>query len=198
VANEYALLADLKARLQITDSTRDTELQGKLTTASRDIDRDTSRSFYLDVGVSQRIYNPRNRQFPTAEGMKLIVDDIGSATGLIVEVGTATTGWSAITGYETGPDNAIVRGDPITWLLRTYIPWVYYPLQRVRVTAQWGWPAVPTQIAEACLLRAARLFKRRDSPDGVAGAGDFGVIRVSRRDPDYDELIGPFKLPGIG
>lgn len=198
MANEYALLADLKARLQITDSTRDTELQGKLTVASRDIDRDTSRSFYLDGAVSQRIFNPRNRQFPTAEGMRLIVDDIGSATGLIAEVGTATTGWSAITGYETGPDNAIVRGDPITWLLRTYIPWVYYPLQRVRVTAQWGWPAVPTQIAEACLLRAARLFKRRDSPDGVAGAGDFGVIRVSRRDPDYDELIGPFKLPGIG
>lgn len=198
MANEYALLADLKARLQITDSLRDNELQGKLTTASRDIDQDTGRRFYLDGGATARVFNPRNRQFPTAEGMKLLVDDIGSASGLVVEVGTASTGWSALTNYETGPDNALALGDPITWLLRTFIPWVFYPLQRVRVTAMWGWPAVPNQIAEACLLRAARLFRRRDSPDGVWGAGDFGVVRVSRYDPDYDELIRPFKIPGIG
>ncbi len=130
--------------------------------------------------------------------MKLLVDDIGDVTGLIVAVGTTTTGYTTIAGYETGPDNAIIRGDPVRWLLRTYIPWVYYPLQRIQVTAIWGWPAVPDQIKEACLIRAARLFKRRESPDGTVGAGDFGVIRVGRYDPDYASLIEPFIIPGFG
>jgi len=202
VANEYAQLTDLKARLQITTSANDTELQSKLTTASRDIDQDCNRRFYLDGSTSARIYNPLNRQYPTPQGMKLIIDDIGDATGLTVELGTVAAGVftasGTITGYETGPDNAIVQGGPITWLLRTYIPWVFYPLQRIRVTAKWGWPAIPPQIAEACLLRAARLWTRQESPDGTRGAGDFGVIRVGRFDPDYDALIQPFIIPGIG
>lgn len=202
MANEYAQLADLKARLQITTTTNDAELQGKLTTASRDIDQDCNRRFYLDTNATQRIYNPLNRQYPTPQGMKLIIDDIGDVTGLTVEVGTVAggvfTSAGTITQYETGPDNAIVQGTPVTWLMRTYIPWVFYPLQRIRVTAKFGWPSIPPQIVEACLLRAARLYRRRDSPDGIAGANDFGAIRVGRFDPDYDALIEPFVIPGIG
>jgi hypothetical protein len=38
-----------------------------------------------------------------------------------------------------------------------------------------------------------RLFKRYDSPLGVAGFGDIGAIRVGRIDPDVDALIMPFK-----
>lgn len=195
----YATAAELKFRLNIVnDTTRDAEIRDALETSSRGVERDTGRRFYLDPGVSQRIYNPRNRQVWTGEGMRFLVDDIGSSTGIIVEVGTASTGWSVVTGYEYGPDNALARGDAITWLLRTYIPWVYYPLQRVRVTAQWGWPSVPPQIKTATLIRAARLFKRRESPDGTLGAGDFGIIRVGRFDPDYDEAIKPFIIPGFG
>lgn len=195
----YATAVELKNRLNVQDTARDGEVRDALETASRDVERDTGRRFYLDPGASQRVFNPRNRQVNTAEGMRFLVDDIGSTQGLIVEVGTTLTGWSVVTtGYEYGPDNALARGEPITWLLRAYIPWVYYPLQRVRVTAQWGWPSVPPQIKTATLIRAARLFKRRESPDGTLGAGDFGVIRVGRFDPDYDSLIQPFILPGFG
>lgn len=194
----YATVDDLRTRLNLPDRTRDQELHDRLETASRCIERDTSRRFYLDPIVSQRVFNPRNRQVWTGEGMKLYVDDIGSAQGLLVEVGTTLTGWSTITGFEYGPDNALVRGDAVTWLLRTYIPWVYYPLQRIRVTAQWGWPSVPAQIKDATLLGAARLFRRRESPDGVVGAGDWGMIRVGRYDPDYDSLIEPFVIPAFG
>jgi hypothetical protein len=41
---------------------------------------------------------------------------------------------------------------------------------------------------EACLLHAARLYRRRDSLDGTIGWGDAGAIRVGRIDPDVDEL----------
>jgi hypothetical protein len=198
VANEYATLADLKTRLNMTGSAHDAELQSKLTVASRDIDRDTGRRFYLDGAATARVFNPRYRQLGTPEGMKLFIDDIGDVTGLVVEVGSTATGWSAITDYETGPDNAIVTANPVEWLLRTYIPWVYWPRQRIRVTAIWGWPAVPPQINEAALLRASRLYRRRDSPEAVAGFGDLGVVRVGRYDPDYETLIANFRNPAIG
>lgn len=194
----YAALTDLKPRLGITDSSHDADLTDTLDVASRDIEQDTGRVFALDTSTSQRIYNPRNRVFYTSEGYKLLVDDIGDITGLVVEVGTPLGGWSAITDYETSPDAAFVRGWPIDALLRPFAMWTYWPLHRIRVTAKWGWPAVPVQIKQATLIRAQRLYKRRDSPEGVAGFNDLGVVRVGRYDPDYDRLVAPFKQAGFG
>jgi hypothetical protein len=45
----------------------------------------------------------------------------------------------------------------------------------------------------ATILLSTRLYKRMDSPLGVAGIGELGVIRVSRIDPDIDALIMPFR-----
>ena len=48
---------------------------------------------------------------------------------------------------------------------------------------------VPDNLREAVLLQTARQFRRRLSPEGVAGFGDFGAVRVSRVDPDVEQLI---------
>lgn len=50
-------------------------------------------------------------------------------------------------------------------------------------------PVVPPTLYEACLLLTSRLFRRRLSPEGVAGFGDFGAVRVSYTDPDVERLI---------
>lgn len=50
------------------------------------------------------------------------------------------------------------------------------------------WPA---NVEEAVLLQAARLYKRRNSPEGVTGFGDLGVVRITALDPDIDQLLGP-------
>jgi hypothetical protein len=199
VANEYSTLAKLKARMKITDTADDVELQGKLTTASRDVDLDCGRphGFWLDPAAVQRTFNPQYRIVPSWDGEKLLIDDIGDITGLVVEVG-AGTNWVPVTDYDTGPDNALADGHAIEWLLRPYLPWVTWPRQRIRITAKWGWPAVPAQIEEATLMAAQRLFRRKDSPEGVLGNSDFGVVRVGRWDPDYDKLIRKFVKPGIG
>jgi len=42
---------------------------------------------------------------------------------------------------------------------------------------------------EAIVLLASRLYKRRNSPEGVAGWGDLGVIRVVASDPDIHRLL---------
>jgi hypothetical protein len=58
---------------------------------------------------------------------------------------------------------------------------------------------VPAQVKQACRLQVARVMKRQESPLGVAGFGEFGVVRVSRLDPDIDAMLQPYKLlsPGL-
>jgi hypothetical protein len=47
-------------------------------------------------------------------------------------------------------------------------------------------------------MLAQRQFKRYDSPLGVTGFGELGVIRVSRIDPDVESLVAPFRRVRFG
>ncbi len=50
---------------------------------------------------------------------------------------------------------------------------------RVEITGTWGWPQVPVGVREACKLLAVESGKLlREAPFGVAGFGEFGVVRV--------------------
>jgi Phage gp6-like head-tail connector protein len=54
---------------------------------------------------------------------------------------------------------------------------------------------LPDAAHQACLLHAARLYRRRDSLDGTVGWGDMGVVRIGRVDPDIAGLydtVGPW------
>lgn len=185
---DYATLAELKTLLRITDTTDDTELQAKLTAASRRVDKDTGRprGFGVDSVTSSRIYRPTHAEL-------LPVDDISTDTGLVAEVGRGT-GWTTVvsTDYDLLPENALVDGQAIETIQRVIGYWPIWGWQRVRVTAKWGWPSVPDDIKAATLLLAGRLFRRKDSLEGVKGFSDLGVVRVSRYDSDYDGLIGPY------
>ena len=198
MAHEYGTLAVLKERLGIeaSDTTRDATLSAALSAASRGIDKWTGRRFWLDDAPVQRVYRLANRVVHETDGDVLLVDDIGDVTGLTLESGAATS-WTPITGsYETTPDNALADGRPVTGLLRMG-PWGVYRT-RVRVTARFGWPAVPDDITEAALIQASRLYKRKDSPEGIIGSAEWGVRNLSRRDPDVWALIEPYILPGFG
>jgi hypothetical protein len=198
MANEYGSRGILKERLDIPadDTSRDTALDAALAAASRSIDRATGRRFWLDEQPIERVYNPRGRVVCQDDGDLLLVDDIGTTTGLIVTTGSGTS-FTAITGYETSPDNALLDGQSITGLFLLNGTWGS-SISRVRVTARFGWPAVPDDISEAALIQAARLYRRRSSPEGVTGSAEWGVVRLSRRDPDVWNLIEPYILPGFG
>jgi hypothetical protein len=186
VANEYVTLTALKTALRITDTDDDTELQARMTSASRRVDKDTGRRFWVDQAATAREYRPRHEEL-------LTVDDISTADGLVVEVGRGT-GWTVVdpNAYDLLPENAVADGRAIETISRVYGCWPLWGTQRVRVTAVWGWPAIPEDIVNATLLLAARLFRRKDSPEGVTGFGDQGAVRVSRYDSDYDALIGAY------
>ncbi|WP_411132706.1 phage gp6-like head-tail connector protein [Streptomyces sp. 030-HV] len=198
MATEYATRVELKAQLGIEadDTSRDTLLDKALKSASRGIDRATGRRFWLDDVATTRTYRLPGRIVREADGDVLLVDDIGAAAGLVVETGSGSS-FAAFTGYETSPDNAIADGFPVTGLLRVNGSWGT-STTRVRITAQFGWPAVPDDVSEACLIQASRLFKRKDSPEGVMGSSEWGVVRLSRRDPDVWNLLEPYVLPGFG
>lgn len=197
MANEYADLGTLKRQLGLDDDndTRDALLEQALNTASRYLDKSTGRRFWLDAEPVARVYRPQGRTVIEDEGTALVVDDIGSTSGLVVETGSAAA-WSVVATWETLPDNALALGRPITALLRSG-GWGS-GTSRVRVTARYGWPAVPDEIVQATLIQASRLYKRKDSPEGVTGSADWGVVRLSRRDPDVWNLIEPYVLPGFG
>lgn len=197
MANEYTTTTTLKLALNTSDATRDDLLTAAIAAASRGIDRYCGRRFYLDSAVSERTYNPEFRTVSHETGELLIVDDIGTATGLVVETGDVGGSYSAITDYESWPENAIARGLPITGLLRYSGTWGTSGTARVQVTAKWGWPAVPEEITQATILQALRLFKRKDSPEGVLGSAEWGAVRVGRVDPDVMSLIQRFMLPGF-
>jgi hypothetical protein len=197
VANEYAALAELKRarKIPLSDTADDAALTRALTRASRAIDKRTGRRFWLDDSATIRTGATRGQVVPDdGDGELLILADIASVAGLVVELGDGAT-WTAVTNYFPEPDNALLDGRAITGLRRDRGMWC--TSRRWRVTAVWGWPAVPDPIAEACVLLANRRFVRLSSPEGVAGWGTDGAIRVSRFDSDVEDLVAPYVLPGF-
>ncbi|NMO52026.1 hypothetical protein HH310_12565 [Actinoplanes sp. TBRC 11911] len=162
--------------------------------ASRQIDNRCGRRFYADTGLVARIFPALDRFITTPDGAQsLHIDDLASPTGLIVETRTRFgSPWSPVTGFETGPDNAALDGRPSTEILAV-AGWLS-DATKVRVTGRWGWPSVPDEVSQACALQAARLYRRKDSPEGVLGNSEWGAVRVSRFDPDVESLIAPYIL----
>lgn len=173
--------------VDLNDASRDDELFDRLDAASRGIERNTHRKqFWLAPVPAVRTYRVADRVSRSDDGFVFdFGDDIGSLDGLVVEIGSNTSGWTAVTDYETGPENALEDGLPIVYLIRPSS----WGTQRVRITARPGWPAIPVVLEEATQLQASRLNKRKDSPQGIVGSSDWGAVRLGRVDPDVEELV---------
>lgn len=191
----YTSLASVKESLsKETDDTRDDLVELAIRAASRKIDQVTGRRFYADRTTSTRTFPVAGRTFPGPYGTAVRVDDIASATGLLVEGGTGGA-YSSLATFYPGPDNAITYGQPIQYVMAD--PDFYSAITGVRITAKWGWPSVPDEVVLATQLLAARLYRRKDSPQGVLTSGDWGSVRVSRVDPDVEALISHLMLAGF-
>lgn len=197
MANEYVSLAELKnaRKIPLSDTADDAALMRALERASRAIDDRCGRRFYLDGDASARILGTRGRIVRDYDGGgdTLLIPDAG-AEPTLVEASDDRVTWSTITGWFSLPDGAAVDSLAITGIQRDRASW---DARWMRVTAKWGWPAIPEPIANAALLLANRRFGRRDSPEGVSGWGNEGAIRVSRFDPDIEDLVSPYVLPGF-
>lgn len=197
ITNGYCTRANLTDQLRITDNIDDNVLDRAINAASRQIDGRCGRRFYLDGSATARTYAPQNAGL-------VIIDDVSTLTALVVKSDTGLDSTFATTltigtDFQVEPLNGLVQGNPITQLRSLDANYYVQADSRatVQVTAKWGWPSVPVAITEATALLAARIFKRYDSPLGVAGFGDLGAITVRRLDPDVEQLIAPYRLFGL-
>ena len=199
ITNGYLTLAAFKvsASFDATKTTHDADIERAVEAASRAVDRYCGRRFYLDASASARYYTALPEQI-----VSLPVDDIGSVTGLTVKTdddwdSTYENTWtkdlrSGTYGFMLEPTNAASDGRAFTWLHATLATFPTV-LQGVEVTAKWGWPTVPTDVAEACLLLSTRLLKRKDVPFAVLGAQETGFVNLPRVDPDVRGLLDPYR-----
>lgn len=193
MANEYSTVAEMKAALGIAvaDVVDDTALALALESASRMIDRHTNRKFWQDPVAVVRRY-----QF-SANGAA-DVDDISTATGLVVDVDQDKDGvyeevWVLGTDFDLYPLNALAEGSPATFLGSRGTRTLPKGPGTVQVTARFGWPAVPVEIRQATLIQAIRLHQRRHSPYGIAGSPEVGseMRLMAKLDPDVEVLVRP-------
>ena len=181
ITNGYATLAEAKAYLSIADSIDDTMLESMVEAASRAIDNIAGRRFYLDASASARLYRGTNPYI-------LTVDDFGSTTGLALALDTGGDGTYETTltynvDYVVEPFNAVAMGKPYTQITLVggqLLPWLLPNLRpSVQLTAKWGFPTVPDDISQACLILTADMYKRKDSVGGNLGISELGAIRMS-------------------
>ncbi len=200
ITNGYAALNDVKAALRMgtADTADDALLELAIESASRMIDDDCGRVFYASGTGVTRYFHPDRDDFCRTDDLISISAVATDADGDGVY---ETTSWTAA-DYRTHPANNVAGGRawPTTALVATKS--LYFPVDEedeltVAVTGNYGFgTAVPTAIKDATVLQSLRLFKRYDSPLGVAGFGDMGAIRVSRTDPDVFALIKGYRRGG--
>lgn len=187
----YASTADIKAALRVTDSVDDALISMAGSAASSLIDGYCGRTF----GTVNEV-----RYFAPDNGYLLQIDDL-AGTALTLETSTVSdqvfdVTWTA-TEYQLEPLNAYADGLDWPYTRIRAIDTRLFPYAfneaTARITGTWGWPAIPATITQAAVIQAMRIFKRLDSPLGVAGFGDMGAIRVGRGlDPDVAQLVQPY------
>lgn len=194
IVNGYITLAGLKNYLKIDDSVEDTLLEQIIESASRSIDRIANRRFYLDGTATARTYRP-------VGNMRVIIDDVGTTSGLILKTdpnssGVYQTTFTLNQDYIVEPTNALAKGRPINYLTivggtAMSLPVNYWP--QVEVTARWGWPSVPDDIEQATYILSADLYKRKDSIGGVLGLSELGAIRMSPLGRDITSMVRAYR-----
>lgn len=191
ITNGYASLNEVKAALKIIDGLDDSLLEMAIESASRLIDGYTGRYFY-NGGTATKNFAAEDMWITQTEDLQSV-----SEVATTNQVGDDYTVWTT-NDYQLEPLNSRTDGltSPYTRIraVNQYVFPFYNGQALVKVTGVWGWASVPIAVKQATILQASRIFKRLDSPLGVAGFGDMGVVRVgSRLDPDVQHLVDPYR-----
>jgi hypothetical protein len=201
IVNGYATLAEVKAaaRIPVGDTLDDALFETAIESASRDIDAYTERVFFSTGATAvARVYIPQDIYL-------VETDDIISVTTLKSDStgnGTFDITWAS-TDFQLEPLNGLAGGiaTPATRIraIGEYLWPVYEPRNvnsnqaSVQVTGVFGFASIPSAIKQATILASLRAYKRYESPTGVLGFSDMGVVRVGRLDPDVERLVSPYR-----
>jgi hypothetical protein len=197
ITNGYCTQDQVKAAVGIEDTVDDTLIDAAINAASRQIDAHCGRRFWQDATV-------KTREFYADCSSEIYVGDISTTTGLIVKLdeaddATYSTTLTISTHFLLTPLNAADETPVWPYTHIRLVDGVYvYPRSSsgrpgVQVTAKFGWPAVPDDVTQACILQARTLFK---APATQFGAFQVGVDGFSRQirpmDPVANVLLVPY------
>lgn len=181
----YVTIADMKALLKITDDVDDPQLQLAAEAASALVDGYAGRTFGRVTAT---------RRYTATAPDLVLVPDLVSVSAVAVDQdgdGVYEEAWAA-TDYALWPAWAAAERLPYAGLRVSEASARCFPLHldAVRISGEFGFPAVPPEVVQATLLMAARIFRRRDAIFGVVGGGDMGqAVVVPRLDPDVAQLL---------
>jgi hypothetical protein len=134
------------------------------------------------------------RQYVSSDPWLVQTDDFYANWGLTVQSdyagdGTFGTTWAAA-DMQLEPVNGLWQGEswPTTQIRAVrslYFPvWggIAYPKPYtqalVRVTARWGWNAIPTMVQKAAIVQAISIFRSDDVPFGATPFAESGIVRL--------------------
>lgn len=198
ITNGYTDLATARRQagiLSTSDTADDARLESIVQAVSRHIDDWTGRRFYTSTADEVRFF--------TADCEDQIdPGDILSVTSLRTDASydrTYNSTWSS-TDFELEPVNAAFEPQPQPYTSIHTAPngayWFPAGFRRgVRIAGRWGYStSTPEVVREACLIQIGRIFKRRDSPFGIAGTLDQGAIKLAATlDPDVKAMLAPLR-----
>lgn len=203
LTNAYATVAQLREHLSDGSSVLTSGLlERALNASSRAIDKHCGRRFWQDSSTTVRTFIVQHPDYA-------FVDDISTRTGVVVKTGTDGVAFG--TTLTVDVDYILEPRNADKFAAAAYDAYAFWQIRSLgaafttdprwptlQVTARFGWSAVPPEVEEACILKAASLFKRKEAPFGVAGFGEFGVVRIGRNDPDVIDLLSDYQVHGIG
>lgn len=194
--NPYLLEQELRDQLaDVGSNADDGQIERAINATSRAIEDYAGRRFWKDATPTVRRYRPR-------DSGAVLVHDIASVTGLIVQTdssgdGSYATTWTMDTDFILEPlDADQFDTSAYAWWQITAVGNKTFPVGArrpgLRVTASHGWSAIPAAVHEAAILKATGLWSRKNAVWGVANFGEYGAVRITRKDVDVIDLLNPF------
>jgi hypothetical protein len=170
----------------------DAEIDQVITSVSRAIDDYCGRFFYSVAGTVTYTAN---------DYLYLPIGDWSAVTSIKTDEdndGTPEVTLTAGTDYRLAT-NKVVPGWPYTAIQITSFGSHTLPLgvtEGVEVIGTRGWGgSVPAPVTAGALLQSCRIHARRQSPYGVAGSPEGGIVRLlSRLDPDVELMLRPYRV----
>lgn len=193
IVNGYVTRNDVKNALGLGTAAmtpEDDEIDQVVNSVSRAIDDACGRFFYSAAGTVL---------YTADDFLYLPIDDFSAITSIVIdEQNTGTPNVTLTNGTDYRPEGtSAIPGFPYTAIRITSFGTKTLPVgvtEGVSVRGTRGFAAVPQPIVAATLLQCVRTHARRNSPYGVAGSPDGGIIRLlSRLDPDVELMIRPYR-----
>lgn len=189
----YCAVAEVKGWMNVSDDQLDAVIDVARDAAEAWINDYCHRNFNLDTAATARYFDVN----PNGD---VVIDDIGDSASVTVATddsitGTYSTAWSA-SDFQLLPRSQGHRVNSFTKIrstgTRTFPAPSPLRVGLVRVTAKWGWPAVPVPVKQACIEQTARIVHARNSPGGIEGFNDFGIVRSTSVDRRILDKLDPY------